>query len=241
MSRVLGLVKGFVSFYTDDIFVYSKSVDEYLIHLNSIFTVLESVGLTVSPKKLHLGLNEMSLLGTKINGKGIRPEESKFDFNLTEPQTDHQARSMVGQINYLRPYLPNFAAIMASSYDTFQKKNIKKFMWTPEASESLKRIGKALEKANTMILTPFPDNSEEIVLEFIMGNEEEEDIESASENTYWGAILRDKNGNYLNIESGHASIKRRYVKITVACLTACLNYIICLLDDQLSLTQRLNL
>jgi len=62
MQKALAGLNQFCNVYTDDIIVYSKSVDEHKVHLEKVFDRLHQVGLKLHPEKCKLGCSEVLYL-----------------------------------------------------------------------------------------------------------------------------------------------------------------------------------
>ena len=62
MQKALAGLNQFCNVYTDDIIVYSKSVDEHKVHLEKVFDRLRQVGLKLRPEKCKLGCSEVLYL-----------------------------------------------------------------------------------------------------------------------------------------------------------------------------------
>lgn len=64
--------------YVNDIVIFSKTLEEHLHHLRTIFQLLNSKGVTLSPKKSFLGYPSVTLLGQKIDAFGLTASADKI-------------------------------------------------------------------------------------------------------------------------------------------------------------------
>lgn len=79
LHRALGHeLTEFVACYIDDIMMASKSFEEHLSHLSSLFEKLIASGFTLSLEKSNFFKEEVSFLGFKLSAKGVQGEEKKF-------------------------------------------------------------------------------------------------------------------------------------------------------------------
>ena len=65
--------------YFDDIIVFSKTFDEHLKRLNSVFERLDEAGLKLKPSKCNFLQDEVKYLGHLVLKNGIRTDPSKIE------------------------------------------------------------------------------------------------------------------------------------------------------------------
>ena len=64
MNKVLSTMLWlFVLVYIDDIVVYSKTIEDHLVHLDKVLKVIIKANITLSPPKCHIGYQSLILLG----------------------------------------------------------------------------------------------------------------------------------------------------------------------------------
>ena len=68
----------FVVVYFDDIFVYSKSLDEYIDYLHCVLDVLRKEKLYANLKKCSFCLDKVVFHGYVVSAKGITVDEEKM-------------------------------------------------------------------------------------------------------------------------------------------------------------------
>jgi len=78
----------FVLDYLDDIIVFSKTMDDHIRHIRTVFEVLVNEGLKLRLSKCDFFKTKINYLGHVITDKGFRPEEEKISsiLNYPEPQ-----------------------------------------------------------------------------------------------------------------------------------------------------------
>ena len=63
MDFVLGHLLAFTCTYIDDVFAFSDSWDDHLVHVQQVLDALKDAGLTASPSKCAFGTRSLSYLG----------------------------------------------------------------------------------------------------------------------------------------------------------------------------------
>jgi hypothetical protein len=63
----------FVFCYLDDIIIASNSLEEHIVHLRQIFTILQENGLQINPVKCVFGAAAVEFLGHRVGQDGVRP------------------------------------------------------------------------------------------------------------------------------------------------------------------------
>ncbi len=109
------VVKGIsnVVIYINDLIIHSKTHEEHLQTLETVFTWLASHNLRVNLKKCMFGSNETSYLGFRLSEDGIFPVTDKLKAvrDAEPPQNVKQIRQFLGLCNFFRRHIQNFAQI----------------------------------------------------------------------------------------------------------------------------------
>ena len=72
-------VEDFVSVFVDDILVISKSFEEHLKHLDTVFTKLRQANLMVNYEKCEFDKSEIKFLGHIISAQGVSTDPEKIE------------------------------------------------------------------------------------------------------------------------------------------------------------------
>ena len=67
----------FLVVYLDDLMVFSKSDEEHMYHLKTVFQKCRKYGLSLNPKKSLFAMEEGKLLGHIISKDGIRIDPTR--------------------------------------------------------------------------------------------------------------------------------------------------------------------
>lgn len=145
MKDLLGEI---VLCYQNDLIVLSKTKEEHLKKLRTVFNRLRNANLKAKTSKCEFLKDNIVFLGHKVNSFGISPEEKNIEAirDFTSPKNVKDIRSFLGVINYYRKFIPNCAGV-TMPLTNLTKKAVK-FNWTTECQEALERL------KQSMILNP---------------------------------------------------------------------------------------
>lgn len=122
MRIVLADLSG-VTFYFDNILIYSRTWEAHLSVLRKVFERLRSHGLTAQPKKCNFGYVSINYLGFVISQDLLSPQKPKIEaMCLAEPPESKKClRSFLGFISFYRKFIPNLATVTAPLTDMLKK------------------------------------------------------------------------------------------------------------------------
>jgi hypothetical protein len=189
-----GLVNKSVVIYLDDITVYSKNRSDHLKDLKQIFQRCLRYGISLNPKKSFFALSEGKLLGFIVSKSGIHmktellgfivsksgihiePDRIKEISEISMPHNKKTMQSFLGQINFVKRFVPDFSRIISPLQKMIKKNS--NFKWGLDEHEAFNLIKQAIINAPSLAT---PNFSEPFVL-----------YTFASENSY-AAILTQAN------------------------------------------------
>ena len=117
MSMVLQDILGVFCFcYIDDIIIHSKTYEDHLKNLDTVFTKLVQANLTLKLEKCKFMVTEVKYLGHKISKDGIQFTDDFAVQNCTTPKDVKSLQSFLGLVNYFRKFIPNFSGIATPLY-----------------------------------------------------------------------------------------------------------------------------
>ena len=110
-----GILKNF-SFaiaYLDNIIIFSKMPQEYLLHIRRVFKKLRSAKLSMTMSKCNFFSKEIQYLGHILSATGIQPLPSKTNViqHVQTPTTPKQVQAFLGLVGYYRKFIKAFAKI----------------------------------------------------------------------------------------------------------------------------------
>jgi len=116
-ARIMELVMSELTYdvclvYLDDILVFSKTFDEHLDRLATVFDRLDRYSLKLKPSKCSLFQRKVAFLGHVISGQGIECDLDKVAAIATwpTPTSIAEVRTFCGLASYYRAFVHNFAA-----------------------------------------------------------------------------------------------------------------------------------
>ncbi|XP_063216590.1 uncharacterized protein LOC134527652 [Bacillus rossius redtenbacheri] len=107
-------------------------------------------GLTCAPNKCHIGAEEIVFLGHQVTAEGCRPRPAQLELieEKQAPKTRKQLQKLMGLLNWLRSFVPDFATITAPMTDLLSPKA--KFRWTPAADKALRQVNDRFRNCHTL-------------------------------------------------------------------------------------------
>ena len=103
MDKILRpFINNFVVVYLDDITIYSKTFEQHLEHVQSVFQTLREANLKLNLEKCYFFLNDIKFLGHEIGKDGIKTDQRLTDKvkNFPTPTTLKQLRGFLGLASY---------------------------------------------------------------------------------------------------------------------------------------------
>jgi len=110
------LIKDFRDFcpvYIDDIFIYSNTLQEHIVHVNKVLDKLTEFNLKIRREKCHFGRKQVLVLGRIIsqNGVTIDPKKIIETDEAPVPVTGKQVGHWLGVFGFLRDSIPLYASL----------------------------------------------------------------------------------------------------------------------------------
>lgn len=102
----------FVLAFLDDIFIYSKTREEHLEHIEEVLKELDSQKLYLKPSKCEWMKPEVEFLGHRIGREGLSVDPLKIDAvkQWPTPTNVPELRSFLGLAGYYRRFINNYSA-----------------------------------------------------------------------------------------------------------------------------------
>ena len=111
-------LRKFVLVFFDDILVYSKGLEEHVIHLKAVLQILATHRLYAKMSKCVFVTNEVEYLGHIISGKGVKtnPKKIAVMVDWPMPKSLRVLKGFLGLTGYYRKFINGVWADSFSSY-----------------------------------------------------------------------------------------------------------------------------
>ena len=142
--------------YLDDILVFSKNMEEHLLHVRMLFERLQQADLKLTKRKCNFLKAHVQYLGHYISGQGLEPIPEKLQ-SLQEmpPPTDlTETRKFLGFVGYYRKFIPKYSDI-ARPLTNLTRKDIP-FEWSKACQAAFEMLKEYLLK-EPILKYPKPD------------------------------------------------------------------------------------
>lgn len=151
MNEVLKEFLGsFVIVYLDDILIFSKSLDDHIMHIGRVFKKLREEKLLINLKKCSFVKKELVCLGFVVSTEGLKmdPKKVKAILEWPTPRTTTEVRSFHGLASFYRNFIKKFSSICPPLTETMRGDR-KEFKWSTGAT----KIFDLLKKKNLFWLS----------------------------------------------------------------------------------------
>eukprot|EP00253_Pinus_taeda_P010355 PITA_10355 len=139
-----GLINRTVVVYLDAITLFSRERSNHLQDLNQIFQRCKKYGISLNPKKSFFALDQGKLLGIIVSKDGIYIDPDRIS-EISEIPFPHNKKSMqsfLGQINFVKRFLPDFSQIILPLQNMIKTNSVLK--WGVPEKEAFELIKKSI-------------------------------------------------------------------------------------------------
>ena len=114
IDRLLWLYHDYIKAYVDDVVIFSKTLDEHLVHLWSVFSMFIKSGISIQPTKAYLVYPSVQLLGQKVSFLRLATSEEKLlaISKLTFPRNLRELKMYLGLTEWLQEYVLHYTAVI---------------------------------------------------------------------------------------------------------------------------------
>ena len=100
----------------DDIVVYAKTREEHDRRLRKVLEIVRKSGLKLNLAKCEIGVLELTFVGDRLSGDGVRPDPKKVAAiaNMPDPACNEDLQRALGMVNYLSKFVPNMSVKSAN-------------------------------------------------------------------------------------------------------------------------------
>ena len=138
--------------------MYSKKRSDHLKDLKQIFQRCLRYGISLNPKKSFFALSEGKLLGFIVSKSGIHiePDRIKEISEISIPHNKKAMQSFLGQINFVKRFVPDFSRIISPLQNMIKKNS--NFKWGQDEHEAFNLIKQAIINAPSLAIPNFSES-----------------------------------------------------------------------------------
>eukprot|EP00253_Pinus_taeda_P018247 PITA_18247 len=153
-----GLINRTIVIYLDDITVFSKERSNHLHDLNQIFQRCKKYGISLNPKKSFFALDQGKLLGFIVSKDGIYidPDRIKEISEIPFPHNKKSMHSFLGQINFVKIFIPDFSQIILPLQTMIKKNSV--FKWGSPEKEAFELIKQSIINSSALNTPKFSNH-----------------------------------------------------------------------------------
>lgn len=157
MNEVLKEFLGkFVIVYLDDILIFSKTLDDHMMHTRKVFEKLREEKLLINLKKCSFVKKELVYLRFVISAEGLKMDAEKVRAILEwpTPRSATEVRSFHGLASFYRKFIKSFSSICGPLTETMRGDR-KEFKWTTGADKSFNLLKEKVTEQPVLALPDF--------------------------------------------------------------------------------------
>lgn len=156
MNSVLApLLSKCVVVFIDDILIFSKNWDDHLLHIRTVFSILDQNQFKVNLSKCSFAQQKLHYLGHVISHEGVATDPTKVIAikSWPTPRNAKDIRSFLGLAGYYRKFIKNFGIISRPLTNLLKKGQL--FVWHADHETSFKVLKEALVTTPVLALPDF--------------------------------------------------------------------------------------
>ena len=140
----------------DYILIFSKTLDEHLLHIHSVLQWLREEKLLINLKMCSFAKKELIFLGFVVSSEGLKmdPKKVKAILEGPTPRSSTEVRSFHGLVSFYRKFIKNFSGICSPLTKTIRGDR-KEFKRTTTVARSFELLKKKVTKQPVLALLDF--------------------------------------------------------------------------------------
>ncbi|WVZ69477.1 hypothetical protein U9M48_018253 [Paspalum notatum var. saurae] len=141
--------------FLDDILIYSTSLEDHLIHIETVLWLLSKDNWKVKLSKCTFAQQSIAYLGHVITAGHVSTDPSKIEAvaQWPSPKNAKELRSFLGLSGYYRKFVKHYG-LLSKPLLNLLKKNVP-FIWTTETDNAFNTLKQALISAPVLALPNF--------------------------------------------------------------------------------------
>ena len=200
--------------YLDDVLIATKTWEEHLQCLQSLFEALRAHNLHAKPSKCEFGQRTLSYLGHQIGAGEVRPLEDRvIAISGTQPPRNKtELRSFLGSLGYYQKFVRNYAELTEPLTQFLKNTSPDHIPWSDTTLDIFHTLKKILIKKPVLQLPdmtlPFTlqTDASNVGLGAVLLQANQTDPEVLSPVAYASRLLRKAEKNYSTIEKEGLSV-----------------------------------
>ena len=147
--------------YTDDIVLFTKTVEGHITLMEDVLSRLRRAGLKLKPAKCQMFNDSVTFLGHQVSRQGTAPDPRNIEKvqAFPSPISIKDVKSFLSLASYYRRFVPKFSAI-AEPLISLTRKDVD-FCWNKDCDSAFLELPGALVKCPVLA---FPDFNESFIL-----------------------------------------------------------------------------
>lgn len=136
-----------VAIYIDDIIIWGNTKQQHDMVLEKVLEIASRNNVKFNLNKCQFRIKEIKFMGHIINDSGVAvdPERVKAIEDFPEPKSKKDVQRLLGVINYVNKYIPNFSEETKPLRDLLKKEIF--FNWDDHHREAFHRIKNKLKES----------------------------------------------------------------------------------------------
>ena len=126
--------------YMDDIVIFSKTFEEHLQSIETVFQRMQESNIALKLSKCIFASHKVDFLGFELSNSGIRPQTRLTDaiLKFEQPQTKKELKGFLGLAGFYRAFIRDFANI-AEPLNNLTSDKIP-FVWTDKCTDAFSAL-----------------------------------------------------------------------------------------------------
>ena len=147
-------LRKYIIVFFDDILIYSKTISDHLLHLESAFRILVAGQFSLKLSKCMFAQEKLEYLGHVVAGDGVRPvpEKIRTIHEWPIPKTPKAQRGFFGLAGFYRRFIKGYSTLAAPLTKLLCHAQ---FQWSTVATEAFQKLKEALMAALVLALPNF--------------------------------------------------------------------------------------
>lgn len=122
LEESFGDIEG-VSVYFDDVLIATKNEKEHDQIFNKVIESAKKLNIKFNPDKMQYKVNKVKFLGHEFSKEGMKPDAERIKAleAIKNPTNVKELQRILGMLNYLRRFIPNYSEITGPLYELLKK------------------------------------------------------------------------------------------------------------------------